>query len=144
MSPCYRTLQLGTDEWGGPLVTLSNLSNWNGMCIHVSVTDVIHKTFPALIGRKCLCSGSRLSISRAVTVSGYFQPVQTCRYQSIRKIFLGLPAVVWVLPSHGTHYAVRYRLGGRIHLVTELIFPIIITFCRPCLDAQRIQGIPPR
>ncbi len=54
--PCYRTLQLSADEQGCPLVTLSNLSNQNGMCIHVSVTDVIHKTIPALEGSECLCS----------------------------------------------------------------------------------------
>ena len=28
-------------------MTLSNLSNLDGVCIHVSVTDVIHKTLPA-------------------------------------------------------------------------------------------------
>ncbi len=48
MSPCYRTLQFGADEPGCPLVTLSSSSHRNGVCIHVSVTDVIHKTFPAL------------------------------------------------------------------------------------------------
>ena len=143
MSPCYRTLWLGTDEQGCPLVTLSSSSHRNGVCIHVSVTDVIRKTFPAVKDCKCLCSGSRFSSGRAVTGSGYFQPVQTCRYQSIRKIFLGLPAVVGLLPSHGTYYVVGYRVGGWAHPVTEvqlailgswkvvvpsqLLFPITIT-----------------
>ncbi len=50
VSPCYLALRLGADEQGSPKVTLSNLSNQGGMCIHVSVTDVIHKALPAIKG----------------------------------------------------------------------------------------------
>ncbi len=35
-------------------------------------------------------------------------------------IFLGLPAVVGVLPSHGPYYMVRNRIGSWAHPVTEV------------------------
>ncbi len=50
----YCALRLRTDEQSSPKVTLFDFSNWGGMCIHVSVADVIHKVFTAIKGRKCL------------------------------------------------------------------------------------------
>ena len=44
-------------------MTLSDLSNRGGVCIHISVTDVIHVAFTAIKGHERLCSGSRRSVS---------------------------------------------------------------------------------
>ncbi len=63
MSPCHCALWLRTDKQSPPKLALSDVSCRHGVCIHISVTDVIHKDFTAVIGCEGLCCGGRLVIS---------------------------------------------------------------------------------
>ncbi len=60
MSSCHCALWLKTDKQSPPKVALSIISCRRGMCIHISVVDVIHKALTAVIGREGLCGGGRL------------------------------------------------------------------------------------
>ncbi len=45
MSAGHCAFRLRTDKLSPPLVALSDISRRKGVCIHISVTDVIHKAF---------------------------------------------------------------------------------------------------
>ncbi len=38
---------------------------------------------------------------------------------------MGLPAVVWVLPSHGAYYVVRHHIGRHPQLVTKVYWAVL-------------------
>ncbi len=120
MSPCHCALRLRPDKQSPSLVALSIVSFRHGVCIQISVTDVIHKALTAVIGREGLCCSGRPVRTSKVAGSDHPQHEQACRNQSIRKIFLGLTTVVRLLPCHWPHYVVRYCVSGPANPVAEV------------------------